>query len=218
MAAELIEVRPFPESLLRDGEEVVVLDHRYRLKSIAVAEPDPPHAHGVAADRADGLLVEPEALPEPRRQDQLLVPVGRLHIHQFVAVAEVDGVDPGLPGPRELIERHLRDRSAPRRKEEEVVGPELPHRDHRGHALSAVEVQEVDEGLALAGPLPLGEVVDLQPVDLAPVGEAEEAVVHVRDEDVLDAVVVLGRHPDDAAPPAPLVPVGIQIDPLDIVR
>ncbi len=162
--------------------------------------------------------MEPEALSELRRQDQFLVPVGRLHVHHRIIAAEVDGVDPGLPRPRELVERHLRDCSLPRREEEVAVRPELPHRDHGRHPLLAVEIQEIDQSLALAGPLPLGEVVDLQPVDPPFIGETEEVIEHIRDEDVLDTVVVFRRHADDATPAAPLVPVGVEVDPLHVVR
>ncbi len=42
--------------------------------------------------------------------------------------------------------------------------------------------------------------------------------MHIRDEDVLDAIIVLCGHADDAAAPAPLVAVGVEVNPFDVVR
>ena len=49
------------------------------------------------------------------------------------------------------------------------------------------------------------ELVDLEPVDLALVGEEEHVVVRRRDEEVVDVVALFELHPGDAHPAAALL-------------
>ena len=73
---------------------------------------------------------------------------------------------------------------------------------HRHHPLAVAERQHVHERLALRGARALRQLVDLQPVDLAPVREEEQEVVGRADVQVLDVVILLQVHPHhpDAAP------------------
>ena len=67
-----------------------------------------------------------------------------------------------------------------------------------------------------AGPAHLRDVVDLQPVQLAAVGEAEQVGVRRGDEEVLDEVVLARRAAGDALAAAVLRAVGVQRQPLDV--
>ena len=105
-----------------------------------------------------------------------------------------------------------------RREEHVAAGREVPHRQGGGHPLPLREVQEVDERLAPGVPLGLGDLVDLQPVDLAVVGEEQEVGVRRGDVHVLDDVLLLGLHAGDALAAPALAPVGLDGRPLDVAR
>ena len=79
------------------------------------------------------------------------------------------------------------------------------------------EVEQVHDRLAPARARGLGDLVDLEPVEPAVRGEAEQVVVHRGQEDVVDLVLLLGRHPDHAAPAAVLGAVGLEREALDVV-
>ena len=68
----------------------------------------------------------------------------------------------------------------------------------------SLERQQVHHRLAARAAPGLGQLVDLEPVHLAAVGEAQHRVVGVGDEQLLDEVLVLDRGGGLAAPAAPL--------------
>ena len=59
---------------------------------------------------------------------------------------------------------------------------------------SCGEVQQVDDRLAPGGRPALGNLVDLEPEDLARVGEEEQVVLGGGDEQLLDEILFLGLH------------------------
>ena len=77
----------------------------------------------------------------------------------------------------------------------------------RAHGLVLAERQQVDDRAALRLARAERQLVHLQPVDLADVGEEEDVVVRRGDEEVLDVVVVLQVHAHDADAAAPLLAV-----------
>ena len=72
--------------------------------------------------------------------------------------------------------------------------------------------------LPLAARPALGNLVHLEPVDLARVGEEQEIGVRRGDEQVLDDVLFLGLHPGHALAAAPLAAVGLDVRALDVAR
>ncbi len=81
---------------------------------------------------------------------------------------------------------------------------ELADGQHRRDALAVVERQQVDDGLAARAAARLRQLVDLEPVELPAVREAEQRVVRVGDEQLLDEILVLHRGGRLAAPAAAL--------------
>ena len=74
----------------------------------------------------------------------------------------------------------------------------------------SAEMEQVHERLAAAHPASaLGDLVHLQPVDLAVVREEEEVRVRRGDVDVLDDVLLLGLHAGHALAAPALAPVGL---------
>ena len=84
------------------------------------------------------------------------------------------------------------------------------------HPLALAQRQHVDQRAALRGARALGQLVDLEPVDLAAVGEEQQVVVRRADEEVLDVVALLHVHPDHADAAAVLLAVGRERQPLDV--
>ena len=96
-----------------------------------------------------------------------------------------------------------------------VVG-ELPHRHQRRDLLGRLDGDAVDHRLAPRRAARLRDLVDLEPVELAGVGEEEQVVVGAGDEEVLDPVVLLQVGPVEPPAAAPLLLVGAHRDPLDV--
>ncbi len=81
---------------------------------------------------------------------------------------------------------------------------------------SGFERQHVGDRPAGAGAARLRDVVNLEPVQLAAVGEAEQIGVRRGDEEVLDEIVFAGVAAGDALAAAMLAAIGVQRQPLDV--
>ena len=85
-------------------------------------------------------------------------------------------------------------------EQHEAAGVEVAHGAEGGDLLARLQLHQVHDGLALALRPDVGDLVDLQPVDPAAVGEDQDVGVGGGDEEVRDEVLVLGPHPHAAAP------------------
>ena len=79
------------------------------------------------------------------------------------------------------------------RHEHEVLLVELLDRQHGVDLLALLQRQQVHHRLAARAAAGLRQLEHLQPVDLAAIGEAQHGIVGVRDEELLDEVLVLDR-------------------------
>ena len=66
-----------------------------------------------------------------------------------------------------------------------------PHRHHRGEPLAVVEIHQVHDVLAAPGRAHVGNLVDLQPVNFAAVGEDQQVAVRGGHKHALDEVLGL---------------------------
>ena len=101
-------------------------------------------------------------------------------------------------------------------EDDEATRGEVAHRHAGGHALALAQRQEVHHGLALGLAPALGDLVDLEPVHLAEVGEEQQVGVGGGDEQVLDDVLLLRLHPGHALAAPPLASVGLHVGALDV--
>ncbi len=69
------------------------------------------------------------------------------------------------------------------------------------------EIGEVDDGLSLSGRADIGNLIDLQPVEPAPIREDEHVAVRIRDEYIGYSVFVSRPHPNTAFAAAALVAI-----------
>ena len=80
---------------------------------------------------------------------------------------------------------------------------------------SGAKLQQVDDRLAARGPAALRNLVDLEPVDLSPVGEDKDVGMGRGDEEPLDEILLLGAHagfPFAAAALGPVEGDGVALD------
>jgi hypothetical protein len=80
-----------------------------------------------------------------------------------------------------------------RRHEDEVVSSNSRDRQHDVIFSPRLQREHVDDRLAARGARALRHLPDLEPVQPAAVGEAQDRVVRVGDEQLVDPVVLLGR-------------------------
>ncbi len=213
MAGVLGDRRALAVAVLGRGQHRLrlVLGHQHRDHVLARLEHHAAHAARVAAHRPHVVLVEAHRLAAVGEQHHVVVAVGQCRADQVVAGVEVDGDDAGLARVGKLVERGLLDRAERSRHEHIVVGREAAElagqRQHDGDLLARLQREHVDDGLAAAGARALRHFPDLDPVDAAAVAEAQDPVVRVGDEELVDPVVLLGLRGLLAAPAALLCAV-----------
>src|SRR5581483_11134138 len=113
-------------------------------------------------------------------------------------------------GERRLL--HL----ALRRRHHHVVLRVVAQGDDGGDLFAGLAVDDVDDGDALGLALGVGEVVGLREEDAAALGEEEDVVVRVADEEVADGVLLAGDHAGDAFAAAALQAVALEGHALDV--
>ena len=77
---------------------VLVINEGERDRSIVDPQPHADDAGGPTPYDPDGLLMEPEAVPETGRKDDFSGVIGRDDIDELVALFEPDRVRPGRTG------------------------------------------------------------------------------------------------------------------------
>src|SRR4029077_20281361 len=109
-----------------------------------------------------------------------------------------------------FFKRGLLDDSAARRHQQVMIFAELAHWNHAADLLLRFEREHVGNRPAQACSAHLRTVVDLEPVELALVGEAKQIGVRRRDEEMLDEVVFAGGAARYALATAVLAAIGVQ--------
>src|SRR6267143_4947430 len=215
--AVFIELRPLAHAPRRDGEQGGGAPHHDHVDDvILLVEGDAVHPRSGAAHVAHVLLVEPDAHAVARGEDDVVLAVGHLHVDELVALLNVDRVD--ARGARVPVgrEHRLFHHALLGGEEEVLVLGELPHGHQGGEALVGLHRDAADDRLPPRGAGRLGDLVHLEPVAVAALGEEHQVVVRRRDEQVLDPVVVLGVGGRDAAAAAALPPVRRDREALDV--
>ncbi len=157
---------------------------------IAVAKFHPPHTAGAAAHRTYIALGEADRGAVARHDEHVVGTRGVEHTHQLVPVTEVDG-DQAV-GARLVVvgQRGLLHHPVARDEHQVPVVGELTGVDHRFDLFVRVELQKVDDSSAPRRSVHQGDLVGLQPVDLALVCEEEQVRVGARGEHPHEQIVV----------------------------
>ena len=140
-------------------------------------------------------------------EDDLLA-VGDAGGDELVVLLDVDGDDAAGHDVGEVLEGGLLD-GAVAGGEEDVLGFffEVADGEDGDDFFAGLEVDERGHGLALAGGADVGDFVDLDPVDAAGVGEAEQVGVGGVDDELGDEVLFAGLHAEAAGAAATLLAV-----------
>jgi hypothetical protein len=114
-----------------------------------------------------------------------------LHLHEFIALVQADGVHARLARTAEQLEVHLVDDTLLGHEHETEETTELANRHNRLHGFAVRKPDKVDNRAALAVARAFGQAVDLGPVSATLVGEHEQVTMRARREDLLHVVLVL---------------------------
>src|SRR6185437_15719771 len=185
------------DELLRIARDLHADDHVPRVQLHAAhAVRDPPHRPHVG-------LLEADALAFAGGEEDLALAVAELGLDQLVALVHAHGDDAPGPRVREVAHHALLDgASAGDHDDELVLALEILDRQHGAHFLALLQRDQTVHRFALAGRAGVGNLVDLEPVDAAGVGEHQDVAVGRGDEQVLDEILV--ARPRALAPaPAP---------------
>ena len=217
--------RALAVAVLGDHEELGVVagdvhgQHAVGLSADLARDVHPLDARGVAAHRSHRLLGEARGVAGLRDQQHVVVAGGQPHLHQLVAVADLDRDDPVRPDRRVVGgELGLLDQALRGREDQVLALAEVACRLHGHHPLLVAQRQHVHQGAALRGARALRQLVDLEPIHLAAVGEEEHPVVRRADVQVLDVVALLEVHPHHADAAAALLAVGRKRQALHVAR
>ena len=175
---------------------------------VALAQVDAAVAGGGAAHGAEVGLVEADGHAIVGGEEDDLIAVGDAGGDELVVLLDVDGDDAARHDVGEVLERGLLD-GAVARGEEDVLAFffEVADGEDGDDLFAGLEVDERGHGLALAGGADVGDFVDLEPVDAAGVGEAEQVGVRGVDDELRDEVLFAGLHAEAAGAAAALLAI-----------
>ena len=184
----------------RRGEDVAFTDNYQGDDAVTRIQPD----------ATDVRLAEPDGLAAGREQQDVPDSIGDRNVDEFIVTAQIDGDDAAGARPGERRERRLLHRARRGRHEHVLVVAVLADRQNGRDPFVRLERQQVDDRPSPGAPARLGQLIDLQPVDLAVRGEAQQRVVTVGHEQLLDEILFLHAGGGFPAPTAPLRLVGVQ--------
>ena len=138
-------------------------------------------------------------------QEDNLIAVGDAGGDEFVALFDADGVDAVGTDVHEFTEFGFFDRAVAGGEEDVLVLLfEIAHGEHRLYRFTGLQADQVADVLAFPGGADVGDLIDLQPVNAALVGEDENVGVRGGDEEVLDEILVTRLHAGTARASAAL--------------
>ena len=197
-----------------------VFSHQHGDYALAVFEHHAAHAACLAAQGANIVFVETYGLATVGKQHHVVLAIGERSADQVVAVIQVDGNDAALARVAEFVQRGLLHGAHAGGHEHVAVGREGAHvaseRQHHVDFFTVLQREHVDDGAATRSARAGGHFPHLEPIQAAPVGEAQDVVVRVRDEELVDPVVFLRGCGLLAAPAALLRAVFAQGLALDV--
>ena len=175
----------------------LALDHDHPDHRVTLAQIHALHAGGVTPHGARVLLVESYAESVPRGDDDVIRAASHLHVDELIAVLDLDALHARDADIGVFRQRRLLDRPVLGAEEQEFVVRKLLHRHHRLDHRVRRDVDQVNDWLALGGAAGLRNLVHLEPEAASILCEAEDVVVRLRDEEVLDEVLSLKLGADD---------------------
>ena len=204
MQRKIFERRELAVAVLGGGENEPFADDDERNDFLTLGELDAANARGIAPHRANLGLVEANGFAAVRTQDDVVRTVGQPDTDQTIAVAQIHRDDARGARTRVRRQRRLLDRAVTRGHEHEVLVVELFDREHRVDLLALFERHQIHERLAACIAAGLRQLEHPKPIDAAAIRETQQRIVGMRDEELLDEILVLDGCGSLAATAAPL--------------
>ena len=177
---------------------------------------DTAHAARIAAGLAHLILAEHNGLAGGGGHDDPVALAHALHGKQAVALFEADGDDAVAAAAVVSLHDGLLDHAARGGEQQVLVLGELAAADDARDLLAVLERQQVHDRGAARLARTLGQLMDLQAVDLALVGEEQHVLVGARDEHLVDDIVLFEVRSGHALAAALLRAVGGHGDALHV--
>ncbi len=128
-----------------------------------------------------------------RGQENNLAAVGNARFYQLIVFIDADGDNAARHDVGEVLERRLLYRSLLRGKEDELAFFfKIAHGQNGAYVFAGLQIEQALHRFAFARRAHVGNLVDLEPVDTAGVGEAEQEGVG-RDHDQLRDEILFAR-------------------------
>ena len=157
------------------------------------------------------------AMPRCVARKIICVAVGDARGDQFVVLLDADGDNAARHDVGEVLERRLLHRSLSRGEEDELAFFfEIAHGQDGAHVFARLQVEQALHALALARGAHVGNLVDLEPVDAAGVGEAEQVGVRGVDDELRDKIFFARLHAGAPGAAAALLAIDGDRRPLQI--
>src|SRR5262249_3963552 len=215
----LVERRALAIAALGDRQDLRALLHDVAGNHrVVFLDLDATNAGGAAAHRSHLVLGEADGHTELGGDHDFARAVGATRGDDGVAVLEPDGLDTAGAGMRIGLELGLLHLSLRRAEEDVAARAKITHRHARRDLLAVAEREQVDHRFAFGLAPALGDLVHLQPMHLAEIGEEEEVRMRRGDEKVLDDVLFLCLHAGDALAAAALAAIRLHVRALDVAR
>ena len=168
-----------------------------------------PMARASLVGEADG-----HALPGAQNNFVALLDVG--DVDERVAFFEIDADDTARLGSAVLLKGGFLDKAGPRGHEKITGGVKPSHRNDARDFFFFFERQHIGDGPARTRAAHLRDFVNLQPIHLPVIGEAEQIGVRRGTEKMIDPIVLARCPAGNALAAAVLRAIGIERQPLDI--
>src|SRR5712691_8124257 len=212
---------------LEDGDEVIAVRRTDGQREVMIATKSGmsirfaedevrPMGRGAAPHRTHLVLGEADRHAGLGGDHDLALAVGAPDGDDLVAVLETDSLDPARARVRVGVEVGLLHPAQAGHKEDVAARGEVADGHAGGDAFVLAQRQQIHHRLALGLASALGDLVHLQPVHLAEVGEEQQIGVGGGNEEIFDDVLFLGLHAGHAFAAPPLATVGLDVRPLDV--
>ena len=151
------------------------------------------HAACLAAHRTHVVFVETHRFARIGEQHHVMLTVGNSRTDEEIAFIETDRNNTFTQGAAESLQRGLFDGAQRSRHKHVFVGRELAHRQHHGDFFTVDQREHIDDRAAARITRTLRHFIDLDPVHAAAIGETQDVIVRIGDEQGFDPVVFFHR-------------------------